>query len=124
MSKTAMKTFSTDVENLDTAEINALEAKLASVRAQRQNENRTKAQEAINEVLEKYGFKNVKEVFPRVPRDPNAPKLRSSDNHYRDPATGKVYKGIGPRPNWLKTALAKGVKLEDLKVDNDDVIAA
>ena len=35
---------------------------------------------------------------------------------YRDSATGNSWSGRGLRPNWLKSALASGRKLEDFAV--------
>lgn len=35
---------------------------------------------------------------------------------YRNPATGDTWSGRGLQPNWLKTALAGGARLEDFKV--------
>jgi len=46
---------------------------------------------------------------PRKPAAKVAPK-------YRNPATGDTWSGRGLQPNWLKTVLAGGARLEDFKV--------
>ena len=35
---------------------------------------------------------------------------------YRNPSTGDTWSGRGLQPNWLKTALAAGAKIEDFKI--------
>jgi DNA-binding protein H-NS len=47
-----------------------------------------------------------------APRKPS-PKVPPK---YRHPDTGDTWSGRGLQPNWLKSALAGGAKIEDFKV--------
>ncbi|BAL94511.1 H-NS histone family protein [Rubrivivax gelatinosus] len=41
----------------------------------------------------------------------------SSEPKYRD-AQGRVWGGRGPRPHWLREAIAAGARLEDFLIDD------
>ena len=39
---------------------------------------------------------------------------------YQDPETGKVWSGKGSKPEWLKTAIEQGHKLEEFLIQKKD----
>lgn len=82
----------------------------------------------IREAIDHYGLtaadlsleaKPARAAAARKPRKAGAAKPAASAKaaaKYRDEA-GRVWGGRGPRPKWLRDAIASGRKLEEFKVD-------
>ena len=100
----------------------ALEKQAADLQDQietaRQGEH-TEAVAQIKALMEKHGVSlaelgGAKGKPGRTPRAPKAGNPgRKVAPKYRNPATGDTWSGRGLQPNWLKTALASGKKIED-----------
>ena len=80
----------------------------------------------IKEAIAHYDL-TVEEVFGSAPAAQHAPKAvaapaRAKDKQgkgvvrYRD-TTGRTWTGMGPKPQWLKEALAAGQSLDSFKVN-------
>lgn len=105
----------------------ALEKEAAALQEQIENAQRAERAEVINQIkslMAQHGI-SFTELGARsgggggVSRSRSAkpaPTGRKVAVKYRDEATGNTWSGRGLQPNWLKSALAEGRKLEDFAV--------
>ena len=97
-----------DIDSLSFKELAELTKKAGDLMKGMKNDRLKELRKKIKEMIKDEGF-TVKEVFPSSSSkssdensdDTPKPK-RVAKNQYKDPKTGKIYKGFGPRPAWLK----------------------
>ncbi|MGJ7509932.1 H-NS family nucleoid-associated regulatory protein [Variovorax sp. GT1P44] len=71
------------------------------------------AGKSLEDFLVKRGPAKAKPASTRVPKGVLKRRARTQ---YADPASGKTWAGMGPRPMWLKDLVASGKTLEEFTV--------
>jgi DNA-binding protein H-NS len=80
-----------------------------------QREQRAQAIAQIRTLMAEYGL-TLADLGTRAAAAPRRAAGAKVAAKYRHPATGDTWSGRGLQPNWLKTALAGGARLEDFRV--------
>jgi DNA-binding protein H-NS len=98
-------------------DLNELLAQKAALEQQILDAQRAQRAQAVAQVkalMAEYGL-TLADLGTRVAatRKSGAGKVAAK---YRNPATGDTWSGRGLQPNWLKTALAGGARLEDFRI--------
>jgi DNA-binding protein H-NS len=91
------------------AQKTALEQQILEV----QREERAGAIAQVRALMSQYGL-TLADLGSRAPATASRGAPRATS--YRHPSSGETWAGRGPRPRWLKAALAEGARLEDFKV--------
>lgn len=100
----SVKEINAQIANLTPAQIEALQASLKSRMVEAKAQSVASVRAKVEEILAKNGL-TIKDL--RVRKE-------GARTTWTDPATGAVYQGRGPRPEWLKSLMASGKSLEDL----------
>ena len=98
--------------------IDLLEQRAALERqiAEAQREERGAAIAKIKSLMTEYGL-TLADLSGRAPSTSGARKPSGKvAAKYRNPATGDTWSGRGLKPNWLKSAIESGRKIEDFAV--------
>lgn len=102
-----------DLSKLSVAELSALKDKVSALIEKHEKKDREAAIEQIYAIAHSLGMP-LKAIFQGAP--PTLTKQTRAGKRYQDPANpANTWGGIGPRPPWLKAALAAGVTLEGLR---------
>lgn len=98
------------------AQIERLQAEAAKLR----DEERAGVVARIREAISTYDL-TAEDLFGSASRSRAAQRGRTRGTRHGSPAygdgTGNVWGGRGPRPKWLRDALAQGKQLEDFALD-------
>ncbi len=97
------------------SELLAQKAALEQQIMEAQREQRTQAISQIRALMAEYGL-TLADLGTRAAAAPRRAPSAKVAAKFRHPATGETWSGRGLQPNWLKTALAGGARLEDFKV--------
>lgn len=98
----------------------SISKELERLQAQRQQlfeRERVVALQHLRAFVERYGIQPQELGFATEAGAPagRLPAARRDLPRYMDPATGKSWGGRGPRPRWLREALAAGRRLEEFR---------
>lgn len=97
------------------SELLAQKAALEQQIMEAQREQRAQAISQVRALMAEYGL-TLADLGTRAAAAPRKAMGGKVAAKYRNPATGDTWSGRGLQPNWLKTALAGGARLEDFKV--------
>ena len=105
-----------DVDGLSFKELAEIQKKagdlMKGMEKQRIKDLRKKIKDLIKEEgftpLEIVGVKTFKTVVEES--DESEKPKRVAKKQYKDPKTGKIYKGMGPKPAWLKDKNGKTIE--------------
>ena len=94
-------------------ELLAQKASLEKQIAETQRQERADAIAKVKSLMAEYGLTatDIAGKAGPAPRTSSAGKKVAPK--YRNPGTGETWTGRGLQPNWLKSALASGKKLDD-----------
>ena len=102
-----------DLSKLSAAELVALDSKISGLIEKLGKEERKAAIERIYAVAHGLGMP-LEAILKGAPKVTS--KTRAKGQKYQDPKNpANTWGGSGPRPAWLKAALAAGVTLEALR---------
>lgn len=102
-----------DLSKFSDAELRELDAQITVAIKGGREQNLAIAMEQIRAVASSVGL-SLEEILKDKGSTPA--KERAKTQGYRDPVNPKnTWGGAGPRPAWLKSALAAGVPLEQLR---------
>jgi DNA-binding protein H-NS len=110
-----------DVKTMSISQLKELDLQLKSQLAEISDQIDLLAKRERNEAIEQiYGIAHslglpIRDLLPAA--SSAAPrKARAASGSYVDPQNPtNIWRGLGPRPPWLKAALAAGVRLDQLK---------
>ena len=101
-----------DLSHMSIAELRELQTLVAQELEQGAQRRKSTAIEQINEVAKSVGL-SLQEILGDKGQRTSKPRARTQ--RYVDPVNpSNVWGGSGPRPAWLKSALAAGVPIERL----------
>jgi DNA-binding protein H-NS len=103
-----------ELESLTPVELRELSAKAEKIATEKEKNKVTTAVALINETAKSIGAK----VEVTLPGGVPAKKARGSmPATHRNPENGKeVWRGMGPKPGWLKVQLEAGRELAEFQV--------
>ncbi len=102
-----------NLTTLSLADLRDLDAKIAAQIARGEARRREAAIEQIYAVAHKLGMPLQSILDGGRERSENA---RPKRQHYQNPSDpSNTWAGVGPRPDWLKKALAAGVPIDSLR---------
>jgi DNA-binding protein H-NS len=106
-----------DLTKLSISELRELDSQITVEIAEGDRRRKAEAMQQIHAVAAALGVPLESLLAPKgkVERQPGQ---RAKTQGYRDPANpSNVWGGAGPRPAWMKAALAAGVPLDQLRAD-------
>lgn len=94
-----------------------LQAILADEIKYREKDALRDAKEQIRKIAADYGMTPEAIMALKLPKPAAAPVVRGGPGVYRSPNNPSLeWKGMGPRPQWLKELLAEGHTFDSLRV--------
>ena len=112
----------TDIDKLSYAELNELNKQTEDRLKAMRNDARKELRRKLVEMCKSEGF-TLEEVVGGTQKSMKGKKEQSSTKRfakkqYKDPKTGKIYKGFGPKPSWLKDK--DGNVIEDYLIKDEE----
>lgn len=99
----------------DLSELLAQKAALEQQIVDAQREQRAQAIAQVRALMAEHGL-TLADLGSRAAASPRKAGSGKVAPKFRNPATGDTWSGRGLQPNWLKSALAGGAKLEDFRI--------
>lgn len=108
--------MSTNIDNLDINQLQALKEQADALIEKKQRENVDSAYQQILDIAKSVGF-TLDELIEHGRQGKKSTVKRTVAPRYRDPANAEqTWTGRGKQPRWVVDALAAGKTLEDLLI--------
>jgi DNA-binding protein H-NS len=105
-----------DLSKYNLGELKGLQYDIDREIKTRQHQELKKAREQILSIAQSVGL-SPEELLAKGRKTPKAGKSSTADSQYRNPGNDRqTWTGRGRQPKWVVDALAKGKKLEELRV--------